>query len=91
MPGGSSGAGAGASAQPATSVVTWPLPLLTGVFAASPTRACSASAFFFFLTVFIYGLIYRVMSLNAPKMPLGLARLRPRRRTASRFRCNRKG
>ena len=37
--------------------------------------ACSASAFFFFLTVFIYGLLYRVMSLNAAHLPLGLARL----------------
>ena len=34
-----------------------------------------ACAFFFFLTVFIYGQLYRVMSLNAPNLPLGLARL----------------
>ena len=41
---------------------------------ASPTTACSASAFFFFVTVFIYGQLYKVMSLNAPNLPLGLAR-----------------
>ena len=51
--------------NPATSVVTWPLPLLTGVFAAIAYDSVLGSAFFFFLTVFIYGLLYRVMSLNA--------------------------
>ena len=33
------------------------------------------SAIFFFCTAYIYGQIYRVMSLNAPNLPLGLARL----------------
>jgi hypothetical protein len=51
------------------------LPLLTGVFAAIAYDSVLASAFFFFLTVFIYGQLYRVMSLNAPNLPLGLARL----------------
>ncbi len=61
--------------NPATSVVTWPLPLLTGVFAAIAYDSALASAFFFFVTVIIYGQLYRVMSLNAPNLPLGLARL----------------
>ena len=61
--------------NPATSVVTWPLPLLTAVFAALAYDSVLASAFFFFVTVFIYGQLYRVMSLNAPHLPLGLARL----------------
>jgi UDP-N-acetylmuramyl pentapeptide phosphotransferase/UDP-N-acetylglucosamine-1-phosphate transferase len=61
--------------NPATSVVTWPLPLLTGVFAVLAYESVLGSAFLFFLTVFIYGLLYRVMSLNAPNLPLGLARL----------------
>ena len=61
--------------NPATSVVTWPLPLLTGVFAAIAYDSALASAFFFFVTVFIYGQLYRVMSLNASNLPLGLARL----------------
>ena len=29
----------------------------------------------FFVTVFVYAQLYRVMSLNAPKLPLALARL----------------
>jgi UDP-N-acetylmuramyl pentapeptide phosphotransferase/UDP-N-acetylglucosamine-1-phosphate transferase len=61
--------------NPATSVVTWLLPLLTGVFAAVAYDNVLACAFFFFLTVAIYGGLYRVMSLNAPHLPLGLARL----------------
>lgn len=61
--------------NPATSVVTWPLPILTGVFAAIAWDSTLGSAFFFFVTVFIYGQLYRVMSLNAPNLPLGLARL----------------
>lgn len=61
--------------NPATSVVTWLLPLLTAGFAAAAYESAPASAFFFFVTVFLYGFLYRVMSLNARKMPLGLARL----------------
>ena len=61
--------------NPATSVVTWPLPILAGILAAIAYASVLGSAFFFFLTVFIYGLLYRVMSLNAPHLPLGLARL----------------
>jgi UDP-N-acetylmuramyl pentapeptide phosphotransferase/UDP-N-acetylglucosamine-1-phosphate transferase len=61
--------------NPATSLVTWALPLLTAVFAAIAYDNVLACAFFFFLTVWIYGQIYRVMSLNAPNLPLGLARL----------------
>ena len=61
--------------NPATSVVTWTLPLLTAIFAAVAYPSVLASAFFFFVTVFLYALLYRVMSLNAPHLPLGLARL----------------
>jgi UDP-N-acetylmuramyl pentapeptide phosphotransferase/UDP-N-acetylglucosamine-1-phosphate transferase len=61
--------------NPATSVVTWLLPILTGVLAAVAYDNVLACAFFFFLTVAIYGQIYRVMSLNAPNLPLGLARI----------------
>ena len=61
--------------NPATSVVTWPLPILTALFAALAWDSALASAFFFFVTVFLYGQIYRVMSLNASYLPLGLARL----------------
>jgi UDP-N-acetylmuramyl pentapeptide phosphotransferase/UDP-N-acetylglucosamine-1-phosphate transferase len=61
--------------NPATSVVTWALPLLTAVMAAIAHDSALASAFFFFVTVAIYGGLYRVMSLNAPNLPLGLARL----------------
>jgi UDP-N-acetylmuramyl pentapeptide phosphotransferase/UDP-N-acetylglucosamine-1-phosphate transferase len=61
--------------NPATSLVTWALPLLTAVFAAIAYDSVLACAFFFFVTVFLYGLVYRVMSLNAPNLPLGLARL----------------
>lgn len=61
--------------NPATSLVTWLLPLLTAVFAAIAYDSVVGCAFFFFLTVFIYGQIYRIMSLNAPNLPLGLARL----------------
>jgi hypothetical protein len=61
--------------NPATSVVTWALPALTTLFAILAHSSAALSAFFFFITVAIYGLIYRVMSLNAPRLPLGLARL----------------
>lgn len=61
--------------NPATSVITWPLPLLTAVFAALSWHSALGSAFFFFLTVFIYSQLYKVMSLNASNLPVGLARL----------------
>jgi UDP-N-acetylmuramyl pentapeptide phosphotransferase/UDP-N-acetylglucosamine-1-phosphate transferase len=61
--------------NPATSVVTWLLPILTGVLAAFAWSSVVASAVCFFLTAFIYSQLYRVMSLNAPHLPLGLARL----------------
>jgi UDP-N-acetylmuramyl pentapeptide phosphotransferase/UDP-N-acetylglucosamine-1-phosphate transferase len=61
--------------NPATSVVTWLLPILTGILAALAWPSVLASAGCFFLTVFIYSQLYRVMSLNAPNLPLGLARL----------------
>jgi UDP-N-acetylmuramyl pentapeptide phosphotransferase/UDP-N-acetylglucosamine-1-phosphate transferase len=61
--------------NPATSLVTWALPLLTAIFAGIAYDSVVGSAFFFFVTVFIYGQVYRIMSLNAPNLPLGLARL----------------
>ncbi len=61
--------------NPATSVVTWLLPLLAAAFAVTSYDNPAICAFFFFVTVFLYGFIYRVMSLNAPPLPLGLARL----------------
>lgn len=61
--------------NPATSVVTWLLPILTAVFAALSWDSAVGSAFLFFVTVTIYSQLYRVMSLNAPNLPLGLARL----------------
>lgn len=61
--------------NPATAVVTWALPLITGVLAAIAHDSAFLSAMFFFATVAIYGLFYRVMSLNAPRLPAALARL----------------
>lgn len=67
--------GAATLRNPATSMVTWILPVLTTVFVAFSYGNAVLSALFFFLTAFLYGQIYRVMSLNAPNLPLGLARL----------------
>lgn len=61
--------------NPATAVVTWVMPAITAVFAALAWDSALMSAMFFFATVAIYGLIYRVMSLNAPRLPSALARL----------------
>lgn len=62
--------------NPATSVVTWGLPVLTTLFVAVSYESAGLSAALFFVTVFIYGQVYRVMSLNAPRgMPPALARL----------------
>ncbi len=51
------------------------MPLMTAIFAAIAYDSVVGCAFFFFVTVFIYGQLYRIMSLNAPNLPLGLARL----------------
>jgi UDP-N-acetylmuramyl pentapeptide phosphotransferase/UDP-N-acetylglucosamine-1-phosphate transferase len=61
--------------NPVTSVVTWAMPTLTAVLAAIAYDNTLLCAVFFFVTVFVYGLLYRVMSLNGPTLPLGLARL----------------
>ncbi len=61
--------------NPATSLVTWTLPILTTLFVMVSYQSAALSAAFFFLTAFIYGQLYRVMSLNAPNLPLRLARL----------------
>ena len=56
--------------NPVTSVVTWGLPILTTVFVMIAWRSALLSAAFFFVAVFIYGRIYRHMSLNpAPRVP----------------------
>ncbi len=61
--------------NPATAVVTWALPAITAVLAAIAYDSALLSAVFFFATVAIYGQLYRVMSLNAPRLPAALARL----------------
>jgi UDP-N-acetylmuramyl pentapeptide phosphotransferase/UDP-N-acetylglucosamine-1-phosphate transferase len=61
--------------NPATSVVTWALPLMTSGLVAISYDSTVLSAAFFFLTVFLYGQVYSVMSLNGARLPLGLARL----------------
>ncbi|WP_181164473.1 MraY family glycosyltransferase [Amaricoccus solimangrovi] len=61
--------------NPATSLVTWTLPVLTTLLVMASYRNPALSAAFFFLTAYIYGQLYRVMSLNAAHLPLRLARL----------------
>lgn len=61
--------------NPMTSVVTWVIPALTTLFVMLAWQSALASAFFFFVTAGIYGALYRVVSLNARRLPLGLARL----------------
>jgi len=61
--------------NPATAVVTWTLPLVTTAMVMLSYDSALLSAVFFFATVWLYGLFYRVMSLNAPQLPMGLARL----------------
>ncbi|MCB1375030.1 MAG: hypothetical protein KDJ78_12785, partial [Rhodobacteraceae bacterium] len=61
--------------NPATSIVTWVVPLLTTVFVLVAYDSAWLSALLFFVTAFVYGQLYRVMSLNMPRRPLGLARL----------------
>jgi hypothetical protein len=50
------------------------LPALTAVFAIVSYDKVWLNAAFFFLTVFIYGELYRTMSLNAPRVRLGRTR-----------------
>lgn len=61
--------------NPVTALVTWALPLTTTVFVMLSYENALASAGFFFLTVFLYDRIYKVMSLNGGRPKLGLARL----------------
>lgn len=61
--------------NPATSLVTWTLPVLTTLFVMASYQNGALSATFFFLTAYVYGQLYRVMSLNTPNLPLRLARL----------------
>ena len=57
--------------NPATAVVTWSLPLITTAFVMIGYDSVILCAAFFFATVWIYALFYRVMSLNSPWLPLG--------------------
>jgi len=61
--------------NPATAVVTWAMPLITAGFVVLSYDSTVLSAIFFFVTAGIYGLVYRIMSLNAPR--LSLRRPRP--------------
>ncbi len=61
--------------NPATAVITWTLPLVTTALVMLAYDSVILSALGFFLTVWLYGLFYRVMSLNPPRLPLGLARV----------------
>jgi UDP-N-acetylmuramyl pentapeptide phosphotransferase/UDP-N-acetylglucosamine-1-phosphate transferase len=61
--------------NPATSVVTWSIPLTTAGLAILGYDNALLCAIFFFLTAAVYALIYRIMALNPPRLPLGLARL----------------
>jgi UDP-N-acetylmuramyl pentapeptide phosphotransferase/UDP-N-acetylglucosamine-1-phosphate transferase len=61
--------------NPATSVVTWALPLTTTAFVMLSWNSAVLSAAFFFLAAYIYGAIYGVMSLNRARVPRGLSRL----------------
>jgi hypothetical protein len=56
--------------------VTWVVPLLTTAFVVVAYDSAWLSATLFFVTAFVYGQFYRVMSLNTPRrLPMGLARL----------------
>jgi UDP-N-acetylmuramyl pentapeptide phosphotransferase/UDP-N-acetylglucosamine-1-phosphate transferase len=68
--------------NPATAVAAWSMPALTAVFAAVSYDNVWLNAAFFFLTVFIYGELYRVMSLNAPRLRFRRLRLPVRRSSA---------
>jgi UDP-N-acetylmuramyl pentapeptide phosphotransferase/UDP-N-acetylglucosamine-1-phosphate transferase len=61
--------------NPATSIVTWLFPLLTAGLVAMSYDNVWLSAAFFFLTAYVYVQLYRVMSLNPPRLPPGIARL----------------
>jgi UDP-N-acetylmuramyl pentapeptide phosphotransferase/UDP-N-acetylglucosamine-1-phosphate transferase len=61
--------------NPATALVTWALPALSAIFAGLSYDVAWLNAAFFFLTVLVYSQVYRIMSLNAPRLPIGLARI----------------
>jgi UDP-N-acetylmuramyl pentapeptide phosphotransferase/UDP-N-acetylglucosamine-1-phosphate transferase len=50
--------------NPVTSALTWGLPLMTTAFAMIAWNSTLLSAAFFFVTLFVYGRVYRHMSLN---------------------------
>ncbi|WP_424932421.1 MraY family glycosyltransferase [Amaricoccus macauensis] len=61
--------------NPATSLVTWILPVLAFVLVTISYDNAVLSAVFFILTAVVYSQIYRIMSLNAPRLPVRLGRL----------------
>jgi UDP-N-acetylmuramyl pentapeptide phosphotransferase/UDP-N-acetylglucosamine-1-phosphate transferase len=61
--------------NPATSLVAWIFPLLTAGFVVLSYDSVWLSAAFFFLTAYIYVQLYRVMSLNPPRLPPAISRL----------------
>ncbi|MEM8571341.1 MAG: glycosyltransferase [Pseudomonadota bacterium] len=61
--------------NPATSLVTWMLPALCAVLAIVSYDKTWLNVLFFFLTVGVYSQLYRIMSLNAPRLPMRLARI----------------
>jgi UDP-N-acetylmuramyl pentapeptide phosphotransferase/UDP-N-acetylglucosamine-1-phosphate transferase len=61
--------------NPVTSAVTWTMPALAVIFASLAWPSPLLCAVLFFVMVAIYGVLYRLMSLNARALPLGLARL----------------
>lgn len=61
--------------NPVTAVVTWTLPVLTTLLVAISYDSAMLSMLFFFATAALYALLYRVMSLNPPRLPGNFTRL----------------
>jgi UDP-N-acetylmuramyl pentapeptide phosphotransferase/UDP-N-acetylglucosamine-1-phosphate transferase len=68
-----------AARNPATSVVLWALPLLTGGMALIAWDNAPLSALFFALAAMGYGQVYRAMALHRPRLVRALGRLRAAR------------
>jgi len=61
--------------NPVTAVVTWIVPVFTTLLVMVAWHSAVLSMIAFFATAALYALVYRVMSLNPPRLPLNLARL----------------
>jgi UDP-N-acetylmuramyl pentapeptide phosphotransferase/UDP-N-acetylglucosamine-1-phosphate transferase len=59
--------------NPATSVALWTLPLATGAMALVAWDSALLSAVFFALAAYLYGVLYRSLSLNRPRLVRALA------------------